>query len=72
MPQFGPVKRQELIRYLRRLGFSGPSAGGKHQHMKKEEVTLTLPNPHQRDIGKDLLVRILRQANISREEWESL
>ena len=24
MPRFGPVKRQDLIRYLRQLGFAGP------------------------------------------------
>ena len=72
MPLFGPVKRAELIRYLRRLGFAGPFSGGKHQFMHKDEITLTLPNPHQGDIGRELLARILRQAGISREEWETL
>jgi len=72
MPEFGPIKRKDLIRYLKELGFIGPSSGGKHQHMKKGNITLTLPNPHQGDIGKELLARILRQAEISREEWEIL
>ena len=31
---------------------------------------ITLPNPHHhKDIGVDLLRRILRQSGISREEW---
>jgi UDP-N-acetylmuramyl pentapeptide synthase len=34
-------------------------------------LRLTIPNPHQGEIGKDLLSRILKQAGISREEWEN-
>ncbi len=39
MPPFGPIKRRDLIRYLRELGFSGPTSRGKHQHMKKDDIT---------------------------------
>ncbi len=31
-----------------------------------------LPNPHEGDIGKEFLARILRQARIERDEWEKL
>ncbi len=72
MPFFGPIKRRDLIRYLRELGFEGPYSGGKHQFMIKGDITLRLPNPHRSDIGKELLARILRQAKIARDEWESL
>ncbi len=72
MPRFGPIRRGDLIRYLRELGFEGPYAGGKHQFMIKGDVTLRLPNPHQKDIGKELLSRILKQAEIEREAWEKL
>jgi predicted RNA binding protein YcfA (HicA-like mRNA interferase family) len=72
MPRFGPIKRNELIRYLRKLGFEGPFSGGKHQFMIKEEITLRVPNPHQSDIGNELLSRILKQARIDRETWEKL
>lgn len=71
MPPFGPLQRSELIRYLRKMGFEGPYSGGKHQFMVKGSLTLHVPNPHRVDIGKDLLARILRQAGISREEWEA-
>jgi predicted RNA binding protein YcfA (HicA-like mRNA interferase family) len=40
--------------------------------MAKEDITVRMPNPHQRDIGRELLARILRQAGISREDWEKL
>lgn len=72
MPVFGPIKRRELIQALRRAGFEGPYAGGKHQYMVRGEVRLTLPNPHRQEIGRDLLARILNQAGLSREEWEQL
>jgi hypothetical protein len=29
-------------------------------------------NPHQADISRGLLARILRQAGIERDEWEKL
>lgn len=72
MPRLGPVKRKDLIRYLRAIGFEGPYSGRKHQFMIRGQITLRVPNPHQRDIGKELLSRILRQAKIDRDTWESL
>jgi len=72
MPRIGPVKRRELVSMLRQLGFEGPYSGGKHQFMVRGEITLRIPNPHTGDSGKELLVRLLRQAGISREEWEVL
>jgi len=72
VPPFGPVKRQDLIRHLRKLGFNGPYSGGKHQFMVKGDATLRLPNPHRGDIGKELLARILRQARIDRDDWGRL
>ena len=72
MPLFGPVKRKDLIRYLKQFGFEGPYSGGKHQFMVRGEITIRVPNPHQGDIGRELLARILRQAEISKEEWEKL
>ncbi len=72
MPSFGPIKRKELIRYLKQLSFDGPYSGGRHQFMIKGDVTLHIPNPHQSDIGRELLVRLLRQAGITKEQWEDL
>ena len=70
MGALSPVSRRELIRRLKELGFEGPFAGGRHEFLVRGQLRLTLPNPHQSEIGKDLLSRILRQANVSRDEWE--
>ena len=72
MPPLGPISRKDLIRCLRAMGFDGPYLGGKHSFMIKGDVTLTLPNPHRGDISRELLARILRQAGISRKEWEQV
>jgi predicted RNA binding protein YcfA (HicA-like mRNA interferase family) len=72
MPPFGPIKRKELVRHLKQFGFDGPYSGGKHQFMVRDEITIRIPNPHQGDIGMELLARILRQAGIGRDAWEAL
>ncbi|HEY4612665.1 MAG TPA: type II toxin-antitoxin system HicA family toxin [Bacteroidota bacterium] len=63
---------RELIAKFRSLGFDGPFSGGKHQFMKKGPLKVHIPNPHRSDINASLLKRILRQANITEEEWESV
>ena len=72
MPPFGAIKRKDLIKALKQAGLEGPYAGGKHEFLVKGDLRLVIPNPHQGEISKDLLARILHQANISRGEWENL
>jgi len=70
MPAFGPIKRRDLVKTLRRLGFTGPFSGGKHEFMVRGETVLTIANPHRGDISRDLLAIILKQAGVNRREWE--
>jgi predicted RNA binding protein YcfA (HicA-like mRNA interferase family) len=72
VPAFGPINRKELVRVLKQAGFDGPHAGGKHEFLVKGNLRLTLPNPHMGEVSKVLLSRILKQAGISRKEWEKL
>ena len=72
MPPFGPIKRADFIAALRRAGFEGPFQGARHQVMIRGVVRLVIPNPHIADIGRDLLARVLKEAGISRREWERL
>ena len=72
MPPFGPIKRRDLIRALRHLGFDGPFPGGSHQYMSRGQNKVHIPNPHRGDISKGLLATILLEAEISRDEWEQL
>lgn len=69
MTKLGPVSRRRLIERLRALGFDGPFSGGKHQFMSRDDIDLRIPNPHEGDISAALLLRILRQADITRKEW---
>lgn len=72
MPSVGPIKRLQLIRYLRQLGFVGPYPGTRHAFMRRGKLKVAIPNEHTGDISRPLLLEILRQADISREEWERL
>ncbi|MBW2339205.1 MAG: type II toxin-antitoxin system HicA family toxin [Deltaproteobacteria bacterium] len=69
MSKLSPVSFGELVKKLRIFGFEGPHSGGKHLYMLREDLRLTIPNPHKKKISVDLLMRILRQAGITREEW---
>ena len=69
MSRLTPVSWSELVQHLGELGFEGPYAGGRHPQMRRDDVTVIIPNPHEGDIGVGLLKRLLRQAGVSREEW---
>ena len=72
MPPVGPIKRREFVAALRSLGYQGPFSGKRHQFMRRAERTVRLPNPHRGEISRGLLVRVLREAGISRKRWESI
>ncbi len=69
MSRLTPVSWREFVERLRALGFEGPFAGGQHPQMRRSDLTLILPNPHEGEISVGFLQRLLRQAGISREEW---
>ena len=69
MARISPVAHGELIRRLRKLGFKGPVAGGKHLYKMRGQHRLTIPNRHRREIGAALLVRILKQAGVEPRDW---
>jgi predicted RNA binding protein YcfA (HicA-like mRNA interferase family) len=69
MPKVPPCSRTELIRKLKKIGFDGPYAGGRHSYMKRGKFRLTVPNPHSGQIDSGLIKEILRQAAISEQDW---
>ena len=72
MPRLSPCTRAEFIRKLRSLGYTGPFAGAKHQVMSAVgKPNVIIPNPQRGEISVDLLSRILRDANINRDDWIS-
>jgi len=72
VPPFGPISQLGLVRALRKMGFEGPVPGTRHAFMTRGSLRLRIPNPHHGDIGRDLLACILREAGISREDWEAI
>ena len=67
-----PVSRRELIRRLRLFGFDSPESGKRHQAMRKGVHTIRIPNPHgSGDIDWTLVQRILRQAGITKAQWDA-
>jgi predicted RNA binding protein YcfA (HicA-like mRNA interferase family) len=71
MADLNPVSRRELVRKLKGLGFEGPFPGGKHQWMRRGGLRLTIPNPHGGALDPGLIRRILRQAEITVDEWKN-
>ncbi len=72
MPKLVPISHRNLVVKLKKSGFTGPYHKGKHPYMIKEQISITIPNPHKGDISKSLLSEILRQAGISIKEWTNL
>ncbi len=72
MPFFGPIKRNDLIRAFKKAGFEGPFSGGKYQFMRKGSLKVTIPNPHSGDISMRLVNELLKEAGISKSDWEKL
>lgn len=59
-----------MVSKFRSLGWEGPVYGTKHPFMVKGKRKQRIPNPHDADIGIELLREILRQAQITEDEWE--
>ena len=70
MTKISPISFNDLVKKLKIFGYKGPFSGGKHLFMIKDDIRLTIPNPHKKSgISIDLLIRILKNAEISKEEW---
>lgn len=69
MPKIVPCSRNELIRKLRALGFEGLISGGKHSFMMRGNYRQTIPNPHGKDLSSEFVKEILKQANITKDDW---
>jgi hypothetical protein len=56
---------------LKDIGFEGPFPGSDHDFMVREDIFVRIPNTHRREIGANLIAEILREGDISRDEWLS-
>lgn len=57
---------------MHNLGFGGPYPGGRHVYMVKGDMKIRIPNPHQGDISKPLVAKIIKEISISNKEWDNV
>ncbi|MFH1896487.1 MAG: type II toxin-antitoxin system HicA family toxin, partial [bacterium] len=68
-----PQKPAEVIKKLKKLDFEVDHATGSHQVLYKEGHPRPVVVPfHSRDLKKGTLAGILKQADVSREDYLSL
>jgi len=63
------ISQKNLVKRFKSLGFTGPYSGGRHMFMQRGSLSVHIPNVHHSDISKSLLAEILRQARVSKDEW---
>ena len=67
------LKADELIRALEKAGFRLIRQKGSHMRMKhRDGRVVTVPVHPGRDIGRGLLRKVLRDAELAREEFMAL
>ena len=74
MSRLTPLRAEEIIRRLRKLGFEGPVGGGRHVRMVHHQTRRIIPIPMHRgrDVGVGLVRRIIREAGATPQEWNDL
>ncbi len=74
MSRLSPLKPQQVIRKLRRLGFVGPVSGGRHVRMVHPESGRIIPIPMHKgkDVSIGLIRAILRDVGVTTKEWIDL
>jgi hypothetical protein len=76
MSRWKPCKRNDFIRRLRGLGFTGPFSGAKHQFMIWENHRLTIPSNTEYSVQQlKMLLREVEEIigrSVSLQEWDAL
>ena len=76
MSQWRPCKRNDFVRRLRQLGFSGLYSGAKHQFLVYENHRLTIPSNREYSVPQLRMmiheVERIIDRKILVDEWDSL
>jgi len=68
-----PAKPEHIIRVLKKLGFVKIRQSGSHAVFRHSDGRWTTVSIHKgKDVGKGLLRKILKDANISVDDFERL
>jgi predicted RNA binding protein YcfA (HicA-like mRNA interferase family) len=67
LSELGPMKRRDIIDYLKDKGFTGPFSGAKHAFMSwKNGKKIVVPNPHGgEEYSRGLVNQIFKQADFA-------
>ena len=71
MPKLPVLKPRQVIAALGKAGFHQVRQKGSHVQFKRGNLLVTVPN-HPGDLNPNVLKSILRQAQMSVEEFEAL
>ena len=73
MPRLSPIRGRDLVTILTRLGFASIRQKGSHLRLAHNDGRKTTVPIHAGEkIGKGLLRKILRDIDLSPEEFEKL
>ncbi|MDT5061877.1 MAG: hypothetical protein QOH63_2336 [Acidobacteriota bacterium] len=76
MSQWNPCKRNDFVRRLRQLGFTGLYSGAKHQFMIYGQHRLTIPSNKEYSVPQLRLmlreVEAILGRQISVDKWNDL
>lgn len=73
MPQLPIVSSRELIAALEKAGFESVRQKGSHLRLRHPDGrTVTIPVHPGQDIGRGLLRKILRDAELTRDQFLAL
>ncbi len=71
MPKLPVLKPRQVMAALEKAGFRQVRQKGSHIQFKRGNLLVTVPN-HPGDLNPSVLKSILRQAQMSAEEFEAL
>ena len=73
MPKLAPITATKLLKILRQLGFVEIRQRGSHVILKHKDGRETVVPVHQgEDLGRGLLRKILRDINLSPDEFSKI
>lgn len=74
MSKLSPLKPLQVVRKLKKLGFAGPVPGGRHVRMVHLDTGKIIPIPMHKgkDVSIGLIRTILREIDVTPEEWNRL
>ncbi len=73
MPKLSPIRGVLLVRLLSRIGFSVVRQKGSHARLEHSDGRKTTVPVHSGEkVGKGLLRKILRDVNLTPEEFDQL